>query len=58
MQENKYDLTVGGYRIVEEIGSLYAWESKYKLDAEAARTLGEPVTIVKKFTFDGPRFVE
>ncbi|TDF93765.1 copper amine oxidase N-terminal domain-containing protein [Paenibacillus piri] len=58
MQRDNYYLTVGGYRLAEETGSLYAWESKYKLDIEGNRTTGEPVTAVKSFTFDGTGFVE
>lgn len=56
MKMGNYSLNIGSYQILNDTNILYYWESKYKLGADAATTLGEPVTTVKKFTFDGNVF--
>lgn len=53
-----YTLKVGNYQIDPGTRSLYAWESVYRLDETGTRTIGDPATVVKKYWFDGTRFVE
>jgi len=57
-EPKNYTLKVGNYQIDPGTRSLYAWESVYRLDETGTRTIGDPATVVKKYRFDGTRFVE